>query len=378
MIKIERNNDVVFNNNDLEHLHTFKNFPVFMGCIEDEPSKDILFDMRWKISKKSGMIQLNPLLPLETIYSFEHGSGTVGKAWDEHHEEFANFISKYEPQNILEIGGLHGILAKKYLSSKEEANWTIVEPNPTIEETDRIKVIKGFFDNNFTSSEKFDAVLHSHVLEHIYDPDEFMSHKSSFMNIGNLLFFSIPNLETMLQNKYNNCINFEHTIYFTEPYIEYFLNKYNFELVEKQYFRNDHSIFYCAKKVDNISSFILPEGLYNKNKSTFINYINHHSEDVIKINNIIDNTNLPVYLFGAHIFSQYLISFGLNTSKIVCILDNDIKKENKRLYGTSLISKSPKILKDVPEAIVILRAAGYNEEIKNDILTNINSNIIFI
>ena len=151
MIKIKRNNDVVFNNNDLEHLHTFKNFPVFMGCIEDESSKDILFDMSWKISKKSGMIQLNPLLPLEIIYSFEHGSGTVGKAWDEHHEEFANFISKYEPQNILEIGGLHGILAKKYLSLKE-ANWTIIEPNPTIEETDRIKVIKGFFDNNFTSS----------------------------------------------------------------------------------------------------------------------------------------------------------------------------------------------------------------------------------
>ena len=377
MIKIKRNNDVVFNNNDLEHLHTFKNFPVFMGCVEDEPSKDILFDMSWKISKKSGMIQLNPLLPLEIIYSFEHGSGTGGKAWDEHHEEFANFISKYEPQNILEIGGLHGILAKKYLSLKE-ANWTIIEPNPTIEETDRIKVIKGFFDNNFTSSEKFDAVLHSHVLEHIYDPDEFINHKSSFMNIGDLLLFSIPNLETMLQNKYNNCINFEHTIYFTEPYIEYFLNKYNFELVEKQYFRNDHSIFYCAKKVDNISSFTLPEELYNKNKSTFIDYINHHSEDIIKINNIINNTNLPVYLFGAHIFSQYLISFGLNTSKIVCILDNDIKKENKRLYGTSLISKSPKILKDIPEAIVILRAAGYNDEIKNDILTNINSNIIFI
>jgi hypothetical protein len=374
---IHRNNDIVLGNNDLEDLHTFKNFPVFMGCTEQNPSDDILSDMSWKISKKSGMIQLNPLLPLETIYSFEHGSGTVGKAWDEHHEEFASFISKYKPQNILEIGGLHGILAKKYLLLKE-ANWTIVEPNPTIEETNHIKVIKDFFDNNFTSSEKFDAVLHSHVLEHIYDPDEFISHKSSFMNIGNLLFFSIPNLETMLQNKYNNCINFEHTIYFTEPYIEYFLNKYNFELVEKQYFRNDHSIFYCAKKVDNISPFIFPKDLYHKNKSTFINYINHHSEDVIKINNIINNTNLPVYLFGAHIFSQYLISFGLNTSKIVCILDNDIKKENKRLYGTSLISKNPKILKDISEAIVILRAAGYNEEIKNDILTNINSNIIFI
>jgi hypothetical protein len=83
-------------------------------------------------------------------------------------------------------------------------------------------------------------------------------------------------------------------------------------------------------------------------------------------------------MFGAHVFSQYLISFGLNTSKIVCLLDNDLKKENKRLYGTSLISKSPKILKDAPESLVILRAGVYNEEIKNDILNNINPNIIFI
>ena len=65
-------------------------------------------------------------------------------------------------------------------------------------------------------------------------------------------------------------------------------------------------------------------------------------------------------------------------SKVICLLDNDSKKENKRLYGTQLISQSPKILKDIPEALVVLRAGVYNEEIKNDILNNINSNIIFI
>jgi 2-polyprenyl-3-methyl-5-hydroxy-6-metoxy-1,4-benzoquinol methylase len=348
-----------------------------MGCTEQNLSQDILADMNWKISKESGMIQLNPLLPLEVVYSAEHGSGTTGKAWDEHHSSFADFIYKFKPKSILEIGGLHGILAEKYLKLDNSVNWTMIEPNPTVDPNLPIKVIKGFFNDKFTSDEKFEAVIHSHVLEHVYNPDEFISHKSSFMNNGDLLIFTLPNMQVMLENNYTNCINFEHTLYFTEPYIEYFLNKYNFELIEKQYFRKDHSIFYCAKKTNNVL-VSLPEGLYEKNKYTFQKYIDSHLDDVAKINKTISETSLPVYLFGAHVFSQYLISFGLDTSKIVCLLDNDIKKENKRLYGTSLISKSPKVLKDISEALVILRAGVYNEEVKNDILTNINPNITFI
>jgi 2-polyprenyl-3-methyl-5-hydroxy-6-metoxy-1,4-benzoquinol methylase len=375
---IHRNNDIVLGNNDLEDLHIFKNFPVFMGCTEQNPSDDILSDMSWKISKKSGMIQLNPLLPLDVVYSAEHGSGTTGKAWDEHHAAFAEFIYKFKPKSILEIGGLHGILAKKYLKLENSVEWTMIEPNPTVDPNLPIKVIKGFFDDKFTSNDKFEAVIHSHVLEHVYNPDEFMSHKSSFMNNGDLLIFTIPNMEVMLTNNYTNCINFEHTVYFTEPYIEYFLHKYGFELVEKQYFKTDHSIFYCAKKTNNIQHLSLQDGLYEKNKLTFQKYINSHIDDVNQLNDIINKTNLPVYLFGAHVFSQYLISFGLDVSKIVYLLDNDIKKEDKRLYGTSLISKSPKILKDIPKAIVILRAGVYNDEIKKDILENINPNITFI
>ena len=110
----------------------------------------------------------------------------------------------------------------------------------------------------------------------------------------------------------------------------------------------------------------------------FTEYINKHVEDVQNINQITQNSSIPVYIFGAHVFTQYLINFGLDVTKIVSLLDNDVKKENKRLYGTNLISKLPKILKDVPEALVVLRAGVYNEEVKNDILSNINPNITFI
>jgi hypothetical protein len=378
MNKIVRSNDIVLGNNDLEDLYTFKNFPVFMGCTNDDKSIDILSDMSWKISKKSGMIQLNPLLPLDIVYTTEHGSGTTGKVWDEHHEAFANFVNKHDLKNILEIGGLHGILAKKYFNLKGKAKWTIIEPNPIVPESVPVKVITGFFDNNFTSEEKFDAIVHSHLLEHVYNPDEFMNHQSSFMNNGDLLLFSLPNMQVMLENNYTNCINFEHTMYITEPYIEYFLAKYDFEIIEKQYFKKDHSIFYSAKKTLNSINPKLPDGLYELNKKTFQKYIDYHINDINKINEIINKAGVPVYLFGSHIFSQYLISFGLDTSNIICLLDNDSRKENKRLYGTSLVSKSPKILKDISNGLVILRAGVYNDEIKKDIITNINSNIIFI
>jgi hypothetical protein len=198
------------------------------------------------------------------------------------------------------------------------------------------------------------------------------------MQEGSLLMFSLPNMEAMLKRKYTNCINFEHTIYIAEPYVEYFLAKHGFELVEKNYFKEDHSIFYCAKKVSRKIPFTLPSTLYNTNKDLFEDYVKTYRTDILNINSIIKKTTVPVYLFGAHIFSQYLISFGLSTENITYILDNDPTKQNKRLYGTTLICKSPEVLRDVKEAIVILRAAGYNEEIKNDILTNINVNITFI
>ena len=50
------------------------------------------------------------------------------------------------------------------------------------------------------------------------------------------------------------------------------------------------------------------------------------------------------YIFGAHIFTQYLIEFGLN-NEFICVLDNDVKKQGQYLYGYDLIVNSPTILK---------------------------------
>ena len=95
------------------------------------------------------------------------------------------------------------------------------------------------------------------------------------------------------------------------------------------------------------------------------------------MSNILNNIEGNAYLFGAHVFSQTLLNFGIDESIIVSVLDNDIKKQGKRLYGTNLKIQSPEVLGDMNNPTVILRAGVYTEEIKTQIL-NINSTTQFV
>ncbi|PJA01529.1 hypothetical protein COX74_02280 [bacterium (Candidatus Gribaldobacteria) CG_4_10_14_0_2_um_filter_41_16] len=84
-----------------------------------------------------------------------------------------------------------------------------------------------------------------------------------------------------------------------------------------------------------------------------------------------------IYLFGAHIFSQYLLYFGLNEKKIIKILDNSKIKRGKRLYGSSLFVENPKYIKSKPNVAVILRAGAYTDEITAQLLS-INKKVYII
>jgi SAM-dependent methyltransferase len=374
---IERNNDVITGESELELLHSFEQFPVFMGCTYDHKSSDLFVDMNWHINSSSGMIQLNPLVPLDIIYVSEHGAGTVGGLWLEHHKEFAKFISRFSPKNVIEIGGGHGELSRLY-NEFGTSSWTIVEPNPSPAPGVTATYIKGFFDDKFTFTDLFDTVVHSHVFEHMFNPSEFIQQLGNFIQPGKQMIFSIPNMQIMLERKYTNCINFEHTVFLTETYVDYYISQNGFKLIEKQYFKEDHSIFYAVEKDMSVEKIKLPIDLYEKNKSLFLEYILYYKEIVDNLNQTIRNCTQPVYLFSAHVFSQYLLAFGLDEKHIICLLDNDPNKQGKRLYGTDLEVYSPKILSEVKNPVVILRAGVYNKEIREDIITNINHQTVFL
>lgn len=371
-----RDKSLLTGKKNLEHLYTFKDFPVFMGCVDTPQSNDIVADMVWNICEDTGIIQLGKLLPLKALYLNQHNDGT-GKIWQDHYTAFAEFIAKYQPKNILEIGGAHDYIARNYRLHDADINWVIVEPNPEYIIDPKVHIIKDWFDNNFEYDKPLDTIIHSHVFEHTYDPQLFIEHISQFLKKGQRHIFTFPNLLPFLQNKWANGLNFEHTAFLTEEITDYLLKKHGFIILEKQYYGNPHSIFYATEKGNVPEEAPMLENKYNEYKKLYTDYTNYHLEMVKELNSLVNDSNEPVYMFGAHIFSQTLIQFGLKTNKVVSILDNSRMKQGKRLYGTKFIIESPKTLKDKGAVSIILKAGGYNTEIKKDILENINPEATF-
>jgi hypothetical protein len=323
------------------------------------------------------MIQLSPLLPLDVLYPEAHGAGLIGASWALHHQRFAEFISKFNPESVLEIGGAHGVLSRNYQAIKR-IPWTILEPNPTPIEGCEAEFIKGFFDETFAVSKSPDAVVHSHVFEHIYDPKRFIKDLAGFLELGKLVIFSVPNMRVMLERKFTNCLNFEHTVYLSDDFIEFLLYSNGFSIKEKSFYLDDHSIFYAAQKTSERPSGSFNRSFYERNKKLYLDYIEFHLCLIASINKkIADHANENVYLFGAHVQSQYLIAFGLNIEPVVGILDNDKGKHGKRLYGTNIGVLDPCALSELEAPLVIIRAGTFTSEIA-DQLRAINSSAIMV
>lgn len=377
---IDRNRCAVSGIEDLEVIDVMPSFPIYMGCVDTPESDDIFADAIWSISKSSGVIQLRSLIPLNLLYREEHSSGVVGDIWMQHHRAFAEFLQRQKPLAVFEIGGAHGILATEYMKL-QTIDWLILEPNPTPVDGCPAKFRRGFFTGKADLPVGKPTIVHSHVFEHMYDPRGFVQCLAESMDVGQEMVFSVPNMREMLKRGYTNCINFEHSVFLTEDVIDDLLAEFGYEITEKKLFRSDHSIFYSVSKTKQASRAQLSIGdRYESNLGLYRSYKDRYKRLISKFNSLttVADASVKIFLFGAHIFSQYLIFNGLDISRIQYILDNDVNKQNHRMYGTSLLVKSPMILASEREPIVILCAGVYNEEIKRSIVDHINSSAIFL
>lgn len=369
MKNFQRKSCIIDQNSSIEHLYTFKNFPIIMSCVDEPQIDDQFEDMKWGISS-TGHIQLINLLDPNLIYKTYHSPGTVGKTWRDHHESFSNFINEDYYNQVLEIGGASGQLAEKFCENNEQFSWTILEPSSrSIIKDHRIKYIEGYFED-WSTKTKFDTIVHSHVLEHSYNPKMFLKKTHNLLNSGGIQYISIPNMKYWLDNGFSNTLSFEHTFYLDENVLEYLLCRSGFQVMDKRI--NDHSIFLKAIKTDDRAKFDYD---FSYIKTLFLKYIQNQQLDVSNINKKLQGRKF--FLFGAHIFAQSLFNFGIDQTNVISLLDNDPNKQNKRLYGTNCRVQSPKCLIGLDQPLVLLRGGSYSDEIKENIL-KINSTTVFI
>lgn len=377
-----RNKNLLTNEDTMEHLYILKDFPVSLSCVDYNVKHNKKLDMIFEICKKTGIIQIKNAPSLNDIYIYSHNT-SIGKTWNDLFTIFADkintIINKNNFTDVIEIGsGVVLRLAHKILKNKSIINYTIYEKNLSFKyvEDKRIKIYNSYFTPN-TQINKCDIIIHSHVLEHIWNPVEFIECIKNNINNDTYHCFIVPNLKETFSKKYTNALDFEHNFFIIEDYIDIILHNNNLEIIEKSFYL-DHSIIYITKKIEN-KNLVLKSfpNLYAENKMIAMDFYNYHNNLIKNLNEQIDKFKGDIYLFGGTGFSIYLIMFGLKTDKIINILDNDPEKENKKVYGTNFIVKNPVIIKDKNNVAVIVKAASYQHEIENQLYT-LNSNVLIL
>ena len=323
-------------------------------------------------------IQLDEMIPLHILYSDSHNITSVGNVWKNY---FKLFLEKLQPliqnRRVFEIGCPSGKIA---LNVSGFDKYFIVDPNKndSINFTEKnITFIQSFFDKDFVCDAKVDVVVHSHLFEHIYEPNVFLQKCYEVLHDDGEMFFGVPNMSHFIESKTWPFLGvcFEHTIFLNEENITFLLKKNGFDVVEIIYYEK-HSVMYHCKKQKNAQ--IVPGSLFQ-----ITDYINGFNESISSYNqfvkcsnDVLKDTTKNAYIFGAGYNSQILISMGVDETNLTGVLDNCIEKQGKYLYGFQLMVFSPQVLAD-EDCIVILKNGYYCEEIKQQII-DINPNTVII
>jgi 2-polyprenyl-3-methyl-5-hydroxy-6-metoxy-1,4-benzoquinol methylase len=358
---------------DLELLYTVKKMPVkcSVSDLNTPVTDDVRMDMDFYINNK-GLIHINPLPPISLLYETFHND-SLGNTWEKHHIAFSDLIKKYCPKKVMEIGGGSGILSKIYRKQRGEVSWTIFDINTAaLKDRQDIHVLEGDVSDLHEIPKDYDVVVHSHLFEHLYNPEEFLNRLSHATCKGTIQIFSIPNLKVYLKKGYLNSLFFEHNIYYDEAIIKEMLEENGFRLDLIQY-HEEHSVFYVCTNIKEYCS-ITKSNRYHELKKVFLDYISGIKEFV---DECVSRSPSSVYIYGAHIFSQILLEFGLDKLNIKGVLDNSNLKIGKRLYGYDFEVFSPSVLQKEKNPTLIIRAGAYQQEIKDEILAiNPNTTIL--
>ena len=176
-----------------------------------------------------------------------------------------------------------------------------------------------------------------------------------------VIIFSIPNMYRLVKAGMPNAVFFEHPYYYDEKITEILLKRNGFKIKKKFYFGKQHSIFFITQKVDK--KINIKYNNYKQNKKLFLN-LNKIIEKNIK--KIYKNykSGKKIFLFGAHIFSQIILA-KIPEKMISGIVDNDVYKQNKYLYGTKVMVYPLQVLDGILNSCLYVHAGDYEKEIRN-------------
>ncbi|EGB03081.1 hypothetical protein AURANDRAFT_34490, partial [Aureococcus anophagefferens] len=380
--------DVLTGAPGLEPLFEVPDMPLYMaaaapGTAARDDSKAAL---RFWWSPATGSVQVHPLAPLEEVYARQH-TASIGSLWPKHHAAFADFITRRRPRHVLEVGGGPGDLAKQ-LAGRAVERWTLVDPRATCPELEGLDIVRAFFDDvDEGALEPVDAVVHSHLFEHLYDPRAFLGRVARLLKPGGRMLFSargrapdarrapsgrahqVPNMTGALKTSTQPSLHWEHTWLVHEAYVRWLLADFGFEVRDTLAFGGAHSVFYDAEYVGPLPRGAGPPPCLGTQLADLVlAWKAGLDADAARFQRAAKAHGGDAFVFAAHVGSQYLLRTGLDEGLLRGVLDNNPARAGRRLAGFRLSTARPAdVLTNATRPLVLLRQGVYDDEIEADL-----------
>lgn len=219
---------------------------------------------------------------------------------------------------------------------------------------------------------KYDCLILSHVLEHIYDLSHFFNDISKNINDNGILYIEVPNAE--YYDKITDIcplqeINIEHINFFSKYALNKLLIKHNYQAVSliDDYFTIKDYKYYVIR------------GIFSKNKQniSFKKYLCNGSEQISKYNFTILNKYKKIYVYGCGQFLFKIFKNIISNTNIVNIIDDNPCYLNKKISDITIINFDiySKISNDGD--VILLTSLIHDQTLKHKIL-QFNKNIIIL
>ncbi|MDD5036239.1 MAG: class I SAM-dependent methyltransferase [Methylococcaceae bacterium] len=286
----------------------------------------------------------------------------------------AAYLTKTD--SIIDIGCANGGLLEA-LSKLGFKHLTGIDPSPVSIKHVQERGFCGFSskisDLNKENVGSHQAIVISHVLEHVFDVASAMYTLSSLLNQGGVLYVEVPNASNYSSNYVVPYYYFdaEHINHFDSHALDNLARRHGFEVIAKgeKNIPVSSAIEYPAvyalfRKLPTVANF---EVSYSDDlKLGILKYIAKSSQDgrLEKIERYATNGE-AVILWGAGSYTQRLLATTrLAECNIIAIVDNDRNKQGLLIHSIPI--QSPSVLREM-EGVILISAAIYAEEIKKDI-----------
>lgn len=248
-------------------------------------------------------------------------------------------------KKMVEIGCGKAFFMNMLLSQGED----VTGFDPTYEGESE-KIIKDFFTAKY-SGIGAETIILRHTLEHISNPLEFIQTVSKANNSSGFIYIEVPTFDWIARNNACEDVFYEHCNYFTLETLQQFFT----ESVGGHFFNGQY--IYVIADLGKVNAKL--------ESQAFDSYSLGFEKRIEEYKTLIStNKNIAIWGAGAK-GSTFLNMVDKDASKVECVIDINIKKQNQYLGGTGHLIINPSDIEKYNIDIIIVMNVNYLSEIKS-------------